>query len=78
MIESKVKIVQTTYPKLMTDGSHIVLFNEDKTGVVIGRITGGLSPNGYNRSIGCVSSDWFLEDFEDFTGEVILSNQEQK
>lgn len=78
MIESKVKIVRTSFPKLMTDGLHVVLFNEDKTGTVVGKISGGSCDSSYNKEIGSVSSEWFMEDFEDFTGEIILSNQEQK
>lgn len=77
MIESKVKVVTHSFPKLMTDGVHIVLFNENKTGIVVGKITGGTSSTDYRRDIGDVSSEWFLEEFKDFTGEVTLSNQGQ-
>ncbi len=60
---------EPTYPKLMkaTNTEEVVLFTEESNGIVVCMgVTG--------QGLGYASRAWNMSVFEDYTGEVILSN----
>jgi hypothetical protein len=60
---------ESTYPKIMrsTHSGMIILFTEDRTGVVLAKGTTD-RPNGHYRN------DWCTDAFEAFVGTITLSN----
>ena len=60
-----------TFPRLMryktADIDFIVLFTSKEVGIVIQK-------NSSDYDIGYHRNDWYMPDFEDYDGEVVLSN----
>ncbi len=60
---------ETKFPRLMTrkiKGDLIILFTSPSVGVVVSE--------GIDRNIGEFRTDWIMDNFEDFNGEVKLQN----
>lgn len=69
MVKSKIATKSNDYPKIMKHkkSNKFVLFFNDSEGVVIHTEIN-------NDFVGLYSHDWFSDQFEDFDGEITLSN----
>ena len=64
----KEELAARHFPKLMTNGTFVVLFKSHGIGCVVHKETS-------NDSIGTCSATWDMKDFEDFEGTITLSNE---